>query len=59
MPKVNKPKPKVYAKAIVAAAGAALVVLNESGAFIDQPWFSSVVALATVAGVYRVPNKLL
>ena len=46
-----------YAKTLIAAAGAALVVLNESGLFIDKPWFSGLVALATVAGVYTIRNR--
>ena len=53
---VLKGLPK-YAKALIAAAGAALVVLNDSGLFIDKPWFSSLVALATVVGVYKIRNR--
>ena len=46
-----------YAKAFAAAAGAAIVTLNESGVFIDKPWFTALVAWATVLGVYGVRNR--
>lgn len=45
-----------YAKAIVAAVGAALLTLSESGVFVDKPWFQAVIAWATVFGVYRIRN---
>lgn len=47
----------VYAKALVAAAGAALVVLSESGLFVDSEWLTLAVAVATALGVYGVPNR--
>lgn len=46
-----------YAKAFVAAAGAAIIVLNESGVFADRPWFTMLVAAVTAAGVYQVRNR--
>lgn len=45
-----------YAKAIIAAAGAALVTLSSSGVFVDKPWFQALVAWATVLGVYQARN---
>lgn len=46
-----------YAKAIVASAGAVLIVLGQSGLpFVESPWFQGIVAIATALGVYGVKN---
>jgi len=45
-----------WTKTIVAAVGAVLVVLNESGMLTGEDWFTKVVAVATVLGVYQFAN---
>lgn len=47
-----------YAKAVVASAGAVLIVLSASGLpFVGSGWFQGIVAIATAIGVYHVPNR--
>lgn len=41
-------------KALVAALGTVLLALSE--AYADNPYVQTIVALATVLGVYGVPN---
>lgn len=45
-----------YHKAIVAAVGAVVVILNASGVEVAEDVHESVIALATAALVYIVPN---
>lgn len=50
-----------YAKALVAAAAAALITLNEvlpeTGGVIGEQWLNVAIAVAAAAGVYQTPNK--
>jgi len=51
-----------YAKALIAAAGAALEAAAEVASHAEllpaawQPWARLIIAVAVVAGVYQVPN---
>ena len=46
---------KSYAKAIVAAIGAAASVATALG--LNQPWVPVLIAVATALGVYATPNR--
>ncbi len=45
-----------YLKAITAALGSTLIILNQSGVFVGETWFTYVVAVASVFGIAAVPN---
>jgi hypothetical protein len=46
-----------FRKTLIAALGAGLFAVSQ--AYTDNPWVQSAVAVATVFGVYQVPNDLM
>lgn len=61
---MTQPQPTTAHKAIVATIGGILItvipILESVGDFLPQPWpalITGLIALLTVLGVYKIPNK--